>query len=116
LPLEGTLLDLVWVKPSVRSKGIGAALMENVEHQAALDRKELTLEVWTVNRRAVDFYERRGFSVDGTVEDPRTASKDLSCGKRSRQSLSSLPPKELDPHPEQDFARFAGIYRFGRGR
>jgi GNAT superfamily N-acetyltransferase len=47
---EGRLLDLVWVKPSMRSKGIGSALMENVEHQAALDRKELTLEVWTVRR------------------------------------------------------------------
>jgi ribosomal protein S18 acetylase RimI-like enzyme len=79
--LEGTLLDLVWVKPSMRSKGIGSTLMENVEHQAALDRKELTLEVWTVNRPAVDFYERRGFSVDGTLEDPVTGLEKLVMRK-----------------------------------
>jgi hypothetical protein len=78
---EGTLLDLVWVKPSMRSKGIGSTLMETVEDQAALDGKELTLEVWTVNRRAVDFYERRGFSIDGTVKDPITGLEKLVMRK-----------------------------------
>jgi ribosomal protein S18 acetylase RimI-like enzyme len=79
--LEGTLLDLVWVKPSMRSKGIGTALVENVEHQAALDKKELTLEVWTVNQRAVDFYERRGFSVEGKLVDAVTGLEKLVVRK-----------------------------------
>ena len=79
--LEGTLLDLVWVKPSMRSKGIGTALVENVEHQAALDKKELTHEVWTVNQRAVDFYERRGFSVEGKLVDAVTGLEKLVMRK-----------------------------------
>jgi ribosomal protein S18 acetylase RimI-like enzyme len=78
---ESTLLDLVWVKPSMRSKGIGSTLMEIVEHEAALDGNELTLEVWTVNRRAADFYERRGFSVGGTLEDPVTGLEKLLMRK-----------------------------------
>jgi ribosomal protein S18 acetylase RimI-like enzyme len=54
----------------MRSKGVGSTLMERVEHQAALDGKELTLEVWTVNQRAagLGFYGRRGFSIDGKTD------------------------------------------------
>jgi ribosomal protein S18 acetylase RimI-like enzyme len=55
--------------------------VENVEHQAALDKKELTLEVWTVNRRAVDFYERRGFSVEGKLVDAVTGLEKLVMRK-----------------------------------
>ena len=66
---QGTLLDLLWVKPSMRSTGIGSTLMDTVERQAALEGPELRLEVWTVNRRAVGFYERRGFSADEVLTD-----------------------------------------------
>ena len=83
--LEGALLDLVWVKPTLRSKGIGSTLMESVEEQAAHESSELTLEVWTVNRRAVDFYERRGFSVVGTFDDPATELEKLAMRKALRR-------------------------------
>jgi len=66
---QGTLLDLLWVKPSMRSTGIGSTLMDTVERQAALEGPELRLEVWAVNRRAVGFYERRGFSADEVLTD-----------------------------------------------
>jgi GNAT superfamily N-acetyltransferase len=78
---HGTLLDLVWVKPSMRSKGVGSTLMATIESQARLDGNELRLEVWTVNRRAVGFYERRGFSVDGVVPDPVTGLEKLLMRK-----------------------------------
>jgi ribosomal protein S18 acetylase RimI-like enzyme len=78
---QGTLLDLVWVKSSLRSKGVGSTLLDHIEHEAALDAKELTLEVWTVNRRAVDFYERRGFAVDGALTDPATGLEKLVLRK-----------------------------------
>jgi ribosomal protein S18 acetylase RimI-like enzyme len=78
---HGTLLDLVWVKPSMRSKGVGSTLMETIESQAGLDGKELTLEVWTVNQRAVGFYQRRGFSVDGVLSDPVTGLEKLLMRK-----------------------------------
>ena len=66
--LVGTLLDLLWVRPESRSQGVGSALMDALESEGEV----LTLEVWAVNRRAVTFYERRGFVVSGTVEDPGT--------------------------------------------
>jgi ribosomal protein S18 acetylase RimI-like enzyme len=78
---QGSLLDLIWVKPSMRSKGVGSTLMKTVERQAALDATELRLEVWTVNRRAVGFYERRGFSVDGVLSDPVTGLEKLLMRK-----------------------------------
>jgi ribosomal protein S18 acetylase RimI-like enzyme len=71
------LLDLIWVKPSARSKGIGAALIEAIERRAAGEIGELTLEVWTVNARAVDFYARLGFSIGHTVADPETGLEKL---------------------------------------
>jgi GNAT superfamily N-acetyltransferase len=78
---QGALLDLVWVKPSMRSKGVGSTLMATIESQAALDGNELRLEVWTVNRGAIVFYERRGFSVDGVVSDPITGLEKLLMRK-----------------------------------
>jgi ribosomal protein S18 acetylase RimI-like enzyme len=68
--LVGTLLDLIWVRPELRSQSIGSALMEAIERK--VEGSVLTLEVWNVNRRAVSFYERRGFSVSATREDPQT--------------------------------------------
>jgi len=82
--LIGNLLDLIWVKPSLRSEGIGSALIEAVERQAALASTELTLEVWTVNGRAVAFYDRLGFSVGGTVADPVTNLEKLVMRKTLR--------------------------------
>ena len=78
---QGTLLDLIWVKPSMRSQGVGSTVMDRIERQAALDGKELRLEVWTVNQRAVGFYERRGFSVDGVLSDPVTGLEKLLMRK-----------------------------------
>ena len=66
------LLDLIWVRPRSRSQGIGSALLRAAESKAGVGSDELTLEVWEVNRRAVAFYEREGFSVTATIEDPQT--------------------------------------------
>ena len=53
--LLGALLDLIWVRPRSRSRGIGSALLRAVESKAAATSTVLTLEVWAVNRRAVAF-------------------------------------------------------------
>jgi ribosomal protein S18 acetylase RimI-like enzyme len=83
---RGTLLDLVWVKPSMRSKGVASTLMATIESQAALDGRELRLEVWTANERAVGFYELRGFSVDGVLSDPETGLEKLLMRKALSRS------------------------------
>jgi ribosomal protein S18 acetylase RimI-like enzyme len=85
----GSLLDLVWVSPAVRSRGIGSGLMEAVEEQAAVDGDELMLEVWTVNRRAVAFYERLGFANSRTFDDLATGLEKLELRKTLRQPHSS---------------------------
>jgi GNAT superfamily N-acetyltransferase len=71
-------------EPSLRSKSIGWVLIEAVERQAALESSELTLEVWEVNRRAVEFYKRLGFSVSGSVADPVTNLEKLVMRKTLR--------------------------------
>ena len=80
------LLDLIWVRPRSRSQGIGSALLRAAESKAAVGSDELTLEVWDVNRRAVAFYEREGFSVTATSEDPQTGLAKLVMRKALRRS------------------------------
>ena len=75
------LLDLIWVRPRSRSQGIGSALLRAAEREGAVGSDELTLEVWEVNRRAVAFYEREGFSVTATGEDPQTGLAKLVMRK-----------------------------------
>lgn len=75
------LLDLIWVRPRSRSQGIGSALLRAAEGKAVVGNDELTLEVWEVNRRAVDFYEREGFSVTAAGEDPQTGLAKLVMRK-----------------------------------
>jgi ribosomal protein S18 acetylase RimI-like enzyme len=79
--LVGGLLDLVWVRPRSRAQGIGSALLHAAESKAAAGGDELTLEVWEVNGRAVAFYEREGFSVTATSEDPQTGLAKLVMRK-----------------------------------
>jgi ribosomal protein S18 acetylase RimI-like enzyme len=79
--LEGTLLDLLWVDTARRSQGIGGALLEEAERQAALAGDELVLEVWRVNRRAVKFYERHGFTITRAFDDPETGLEKLAMRK-----------------------------------
>jgi ribosomal protein S18 acetylase RimI-like enzyme len=75
------LLDLIWVRPRSRSQGIGSDLLQAAESEATAGNDELTLEVWEVNRRAVAFYERHGFSVTATTEDPQTGLAKLVMRK-----------------------------------
>jgi ribosomal protein S18 acetylase RimI-like enzyme len=79
--VDGATLDLIWVRPQSRSRGVGSALLDAVESKAAAESAVLTLEVWQVNERAVAFYQRRGFSVIATTDDPHAGLEKLVMQK-----------------------------------
>jgi ribosomal protein S18 acetylase RimI-like enzyme len=55
--------------------------LDEAERRAALIGDELTLEVWRVNRRAVELYERRGFTVARAFDDRGTGLEKLLMRK-----------------------------------
>ena len=56
--------------------------MADAERQAG--GRELRLEVWKVNQRAVSFYERLGFTTTEETADPDTALAKLVMRKAVR--------------------------------
>ena len=71
-------VHLVAVKPSCRSRGVGAALMARVEEGLrAMGCPKLNLQVRGENEVAVGFYERLGYAVEERV----------SMGKRLKGAL-----------------------------
>ncbi|MEV5446767.1 GNAT family N-acetyltransferase [Streptomyces sp. NPDC052644] len=58
--LDGTVLDHLYLRPDVRRRGIGTALLETVR---AASPKELSLHVFQRNTGARAFYERHGFTA-----------------------------------------------------
>jgi ribosomal protein S18 acetylase RimI-like enzyme len=80
--LRGALIDLAWVDSAFRSQGIGSKLMAEADRQAR--GGELRLEVWKVNDRAVEFYERLGFGAVEEFDDPATGLAKLAMRKAVR--------------------------------
>jgi ribosomal protein S18 acetylase RimI-like enzyme len=80
--LRGALIDLAWVDPAFRSQGIGSALMADAERRAG--GGELRLEVWKVNKRAVEFYDRLGYAATEEITDPATGLAKLLMRKAVR--------------------------------
>jgi ribosomal protein S18 acetylase RimI-like enzyme len=79
--IVGRVLDLIWVTPEFRSRGVGSALMDAVERTAVTEISVLTVEVWRANRRAVAFYERRGYLLSNTIVDRQTGLDKLVMQK-----------------------------------
>ncbi|MER6103864.1 GNAT family N-acetyltransferase [Streptomyces sp. NPDC001832] len=63
--LDGTVLDHLYLRPDVRRRGIGTALLETVR-EASPER--LSLHVFQRNTDARTFYERHGFTA-GDFDD-----------------------------------------------
>jgi GNAT superfamily N-acetyltransferase len=57
------LIDECYVKPSWRDKGIGTSFIKYVSAAKAACLKGIGAEVTPVNKRAVAFYSRQGFTL-----------------------------------------------------
>lgn len=57
--LSGNYIEGLFVKKEYRSLGIGTALIDFVKHK----KKELSLNVYFQNEKAVKFYIKNGFEI-----------------------------------------------------
>jgi ribosomal protein S18 acetylase RimI-like enzyme len=62
-------LKLIAVDSSIRSSGVGAALLAEFERRTADSGRLWTLLVSDFNGRAVAFYERHGYRIVGRIPD-----------------------------------------------
>ncbi|MGM0214904.1 GNAT family N-acetyltransferase [Enterococcus sp. AZ109] len=66
-PLEGLLIQQLFVDPAFRQKGIASQLLEAAQQQ----QKDLYLYVSDKNQPAKKFYAKKGFHVIGVYETPK---------------------------------------------
>jgi len=71
--LSGNYIAGIFVEPNSQSKGIGKALLNHIKGI----NKELFLHVYKRNERAVRFYIREGFFIDGEQIDINTNEPEL---------------------------------------
>ena len=71
--LTDEYIEGIFVKESVRSKGIGKHLLDFVKTQKA----SLQLSVYQKNNRAISFYEREQFVIHSEGIDEDTNEKDF---------------------------------------
>ncbi len=64
---ELVTIDELYVKESWRNRGIGTRFLESLVSEHAGGAKGIQLEVTPFNRRALAYYERRGFRRSGNT-------------------------------------------------
>ncbi len=68
--LRRAFLSMIVVLPEYQGRGCGSRLLAETEHECIEDgMKILAVEVRTDNRRAIKFYEERGFEVINALSD-----------------------------------------------
>jgi diamine N-acetyltransferase len=68
--LKGPYLELIGLTPEFQGRGLGAAVLDWMEREAAVARARwLWLLVSSFNARAIAFYERRGFERTAALDD-----------------------------------------------
>ena len=70
--LSGSYIEGVFVSEKVQSQGIGKSLLDFLKAKKA----GLRLNVYQKNTRAIRFYEREGFRIQGEGMDEATGEKD----------------------------------------
>ena len=64
--LQGNFIDLVWVRLEYRGRGLGSHLMDEFEARIATDHEFAELECFEPNTPAIEFYRRRGYTIQRT--------------------------------------------------
>jgi len=68
-------VDLLWVHPSHHVEGMGTALLDFVEAEIRKrGHRRGKLSCFTKNHRAMDFYQRRGWTAVGEGENEETGA------------------------------------------
>lgn len=72
--LDGGHVEDLFVATGMRSRGIGRRLLDHAKR----GRDRLVLEAYRRNTRAVSFYQREGFEIQGEGPDARTGEMEYS--------------------------------------
>ncbi len=69
--LQGNFVDLLWVRLERRGEGLGTQMMDEFEARIAEEHETARLECFEPNTPAIEFYRRRGYTIERTyfVED-----------------------------------------------
>ena len=60
----------IGVDPAIQSKGVGRKLVEGLKKEAREQRiHKLSLRVLGTNQRAIRFYQKNGFVVEGILKE-----------------------------------------------
>lgn len=60
---DAIYLSLIEIAPPYQGKGIGSAILRDLQSEAQESKRTLTLHVLHTNRRAANLYKRHGFHV-----------------------------------------------------
>jgi ribosomal protein S18 acetylase RimI-like enzyme len=78
LPPDAAFLYQILVKPEVRRRGYGAAMLAELERVlGAAGRRELRLNVWETNLAGRRLYERAGYELVAQLPQKRQLRKQL---------------------------------------
>ena len=64
--LQGNFIDIVWVRLECRGQGLGTQMMAKFEARIAEEHDAVRLECFEPNTPAIEFYRRRGYTIERT--------------------------------------------------
>ncbi len=64
--LQGNFVDLLWVRLERRGEGLGTQMMDEFEARIAEEHEAARLECFEPNTPAIEFYRRRGYTIERT--------------------------------------------------
>ena len=75
-------IDLVWLREDQRGRGVGSDLLQRIEARARDERGCVGVRLDTWGFQAKPFYEKRGYTVFGVLEDYPPGETEYLLSKR----------------------------------